>query len=454
MTASKTSACPSCGGPVLSDAKFCAACGTHLARTETLTPSAAVEAAAAPTPSARALPTITEMVAAAVPIVAIVVLGIVAPSVFTSPDAFFVYAFVQACVFLVVIRFFDLYEREPLSRIALMALWGATGAGFLALLGNGVISAILDEDLELAFGAAISASPVEEIAKGIALIAAFQLSRWANRRFGILESEGVTDGIVYGAAVGMGFALAEDIFYFFKFANESVATGLDVFLTRVASSAGRCSDTRSSLPRSEPVSVSQRGVEVASGGTAGPRSDSWSPCCSTQSGTALILSSFCRATVGIQPSRFGAVSKGVRATARESPLARNPASSIPTRPRHAVTRVIFYVALVAFAVAVALWLRHQRSIIRFELAEEVNAGLITRPEWELTPRYWRRTRWYWELLREGKLEQWRLVRRIHNELADLAFLKWRVRRNRGNPAEVERRRHGIANLRAHLATAV
>jgi RsiW-degrading membrane proteinase PrsW (M82 family) len=239
MTASKTSACPSCGGPVLSDAKFCAACGTHLARTETLTPSAAVEAAAAPTPSARALPTITEMVAAAVPIVAIVVLGIVAPSVFTSPDAFFVYAFVQACVFLVVIRFFDLYEREPLSRIALMALWGATGAGFLALLGNGVISAILDEDLELAFGAAISASPVEEIAKGIALIAAFQLSRWANRRFGILESEGVTDGIVYGAAVGMGFALAEDIFYFFKFANESVATGLDVFLTRVASSAGR-----------------------------------------------------------------------------------------------------------------------------------------------------------------------------------------------------------------------
>ena len=67
-------------------------------------------------------------------------------------------------------------------------------------------------------------------------------------------------------------------------------------------------------------------------------------------------------------------------------------------------------------------------MIRLELAEEVDSGLIGREEWEAMPRYWRRSARYWRLLWEGKLERWRLVRRVHNELVDLAFLKWRIKK--------------------------
>ena len=44
----------------------------------------------------------------------------------------FVFALIQTVVFLLLIRFLDLYEREPLSILALLALWGAVGATFLS----------------------------------------------------------------------------------------------------------------------------------------------------------------------------------------------------------------------------------------------------------------------------------------------------------------------------------
>jgi len=102
----------------------------------------------------------------------------------------------------------------------------------------------------------------------------------------------------------------------------------------------------------------------------------------------------------------------------------------------------------AFFVAIFLWLLYQRRMIRLELAEEVDSGLIGREEWEAMPRYWRRSARYWRLLWEGKLERWRLVRRVHNELVDLAFLKWRIRKVGGGRGRVERRRRRISNLKS------
>ena len=85
-----------------------------------------------------------------------------------------------------------------------------------------------------------------------------------------------------------------------------------------------------------------------------------------------------------------------------------------------MTGIVDYAFVTAFFVAIFLWLLYQRRIIRSELAEEVDSGLIGREEWEAMPRYWRRSAWYWRLLREGKLERWRLIRRVHNELVDFA----------------------------------
>ena len=144
------------------------------------------------------------------------------------------FALIQAIVFLVLIRFLDLYEREPLTVLAIMAAWGATGAVALSLAGNGIVLGLLPQMVDETFGPAIAAPLVEEVAKGLALVIAFCLSWWAARRFGFLEFEGLTDGIVYGAAVGLGFAFTEDLLYLMNVANEQgLEAGLSEYASRV-----------------------------------------------------------------------------------------------------------------------------------------------------------------------------------------------------------------------------
>jgi len=74
-----------------------------------------------------------------------------------TPDFFFVFALIQSVLFLLLIRFLDLYEREPLAILALMAAWGATGAVALSLIGNGIVLAALPPEVEAVFGPAIAA---------------------------------------------------------------------------------------------------------------------------------------------------------------------------------------------------------------------------------------------------------------------------------------------------------
>jgi hypothetical protein len=107
-----------------------------------------------------------------------------------------------------------------------------------------------------------------------------------------------------------------------------------------------------------------------------------------------------------------------------------------------------YLLLVGFIVLIVLWLRYQRGVIREELIEEADAGLISRTEWQLLPNYWQRTRWYWQLLKTGQWERWRLLQRMHNELVGLALLKRRARRRGAEDPDIERRRRLIEVLKA------
>ena len=119
-----------------------------------------------------------------------------------NPGFYMSYAVIQAVVVLLLIRLVDLYERQPLSLLALMAGWGATGAAAIALLGNEAVKSMLDPAARIVFGNAIAPPIVEESAKGLALIAAVGPIRLLSRRLGVPVFEGVTAGIVYGAAVG------------------------------------------------------------------------------------------------------------------------------------------------------------------------------------------------------------------------------------------------------------
>lgn len=282
---------------------------------------------------------------------------------------------------------------------------------------------------------------MEETSKGFALVVVFALSYLLARRFGGLEFNGVTDGIVYGAAVGLGFSFAEDILYFLNYTAEGgLGQGLEVYLQRV-----------------DFLGVGQLGHAIYTGTFgAGLGLATWS-----RSWLArfffpllgLVAAMFMHAVHnGLVPLvmvlRFG-LSDTVAAFSGES-LPVDLVERMDATFAFASLAVTLsnYLFAALFFGAIALWLLYQRRVIRSELAEEVGFGLISEAEWEILPRYWRRSRWYRQVLWTGKVEQWRVLRRVHNELVDLAFLKWRIRRMGGDSGRVERLRRRIRNLKS------
>jgi RsiW-degrading membrane proteinase PrsW (M82 family) len=363
-----------------------------------------------------------------------------------QPEFLVPFALIQAVVFLLLVRFLDLYEREPLNVLALMAAWGATGAVALSLVGNAIILGLLPPAVEETFGSAIAAPLVEEVAKGLAVAVVFCLSWWAARRFGFLELEGLTDGMVYGTAVGLGFAFTEDLLYLFNTADErGLGAGLSEYASRV-----------------DFFGVGQLGhaVYTAAFG-AGLGLATWSRSWRGRLGLpvlGLVAAMLMHAVHNGLPAfvlawRYGlenavaamggqSVPEGVFAQMQATAEAANTASKVAD-----YAFVILYIALAV------IWLLYQRSVIRDELAEEAGAGLLPREEWEMMFRYWLRSKWYWQLLWEGKLERCRLLRRIHNELVDLAFLKRRLQQASDLQGQIERRRKRIAYLRSLEAIA-
>lgn len=117
-------------------------------------------------------------------------------------------AVVPILSYLMFIWWLDRYEREPIWLVGLTFLWGAIGAIILSLVG----SMLLGLSLALVFGISgntatdtiVIAPIVEEITKGIVIVLLF-MSR---------DFDNTTDGIVYGAAVGLGFAMTENFLYF------------------------------------------------------------------------------------------------------------------------------------------------------------------------------------------------------------------------------------------------
>src|SRR5215210_5215581 len=357
------------------------------------------------------------------------------------PYFFVTYALIQAILFLLLIRFLDLYEREPLAVLTLVAAWGATGAVALSLIGNEAVLDLLPPPLREVLGPAVSGPVVEEAAKGLALVAAFLLSRWAARRFGFLEFDGPTDGIVYGAAVGLGFAFTEDFLYLLNTAGgQGLGAGLSEYASRV-----------------DFFGVGQLGHAVYSGAFgAGLGLATWSRSWWGRLGfpilgvaVAMLMHAFHNGLVSVVlVRRCGLENTSAAIGGRNMPGELFTRMHDTAESASAVAEAADYAFVAIFVAAVALWLRHQRRVIRDELAEEVKTGLISREEWEMMPRYWRRSRTYWRLLWEGKLERWRLLRRVHNELVDLAFLKRRLRQADEDRGRVEKRRRRIASLRS------
>ena len=123
-------------------------------------------------------------------------------------------AIIPMSIYLVLIWKFDRYDREPFKLVFTNYLWGALGAIVLALLGSFLLTAVasffINDNLQLSrFGAIVVAPIVEETTKGM-----FLLITISNKKF-----DNITDGIVYGGAIGLGFGMTENFLYFVSYAD-------------------------------------------------------------------------------------------------------------------------------------------------------------------------------------------------------------------------------------------
>lgn len=103
------------------------------------------------------------------------------------------------------VRYIDRWEPEPRRLLVFAVAWGAIAAVAIAL-GVDLVITLLVGRLPEAFSAVVQAPIVEEIAKGLGILLLFVFAR---RAF-----DGPVDGIVYGALIGAGFALTENVQYF------------------------------------------------------------------------------------------------------------------------------------------------------------------------------------------------------------------------------------------------
>lgn len=123
-------------------------------------------------------------------------------------------AFSLPLIFLVIIRNSARYGREPWATVLKTFAWGAVFSVIIALVFSLILLLSLSQiepindwfarrfsDAGAAIGVLVVAPIVEEAAKGIGAT--------AGRR----QTQSKTDGLVYGAAAGLGFSATENLIY-------------------------------------------------------------------------------------------------------------------------------------------------------------------------------------------------------------------------------------------------
>jgi protease PrsW len=121
-------------------------------------------------------------------------------------------------VALIVYRL-DLFEHEPIPMLIAAVVWGGIIATSLAIYANDAWGSVVGKvapTIALDWGAAIVAPPVEELLKLAGVVVLWLIVSD--------EFDGTLDGFVYGAMVGLGFTVVEDVMYFM---SSVYASGID-----------------------------------------------------------------------------------------------------------------------------------------------------------------------------------------------------------------------------------
>ena len=117
---------------------------------------------------------------------------------------------IPAAFYAGVILRLDRYESEPMRVVMACFAWGAIGAILLSIVASiifeGVVADYLGPEFAPGLTVVLGAPLIEETCKGVALLVVLLIARD--------EFDTTLDGLVYGALVGAGFAMTENILYF------------------------------------------------------------------------------------------------------------------------------------------------------------------------------------------------------------------------------------------------
>jgi RsiW-degrading membrane proteinase PrsW (M82 family) len=299
------------------------------------------------------------------------------------------FGILQAVIYLLFMRAIDLYEREPLRYVIPVFLWGFAVATTVSLVFNTLfrltLSSVTSVKTASFFTAVVEAPVVEECSKGLALLLIFFIAYLVRRRSGLMEFAGVMDGIVYGSAVGFGFAIAEDLLYGLQY-------GPETFLVRRIfggfAHASFTSLTGIGLGLVPWVQSRVLKVVLPVLGLMG----------------AILL----HATFNFTATVFGPVGY-----------------------------LVLFCVILVYIIVIFVWLYIERRAIREELKDEVSTGTITAQEYAILPSYFRTTGYYTKLIFTGRLGAWNRARKLNAAAVDLALAK-RLARRAGSPGSMDR----------------
>ncbi len=126
----------------------------------------------------------------------------------------FIAAILPMLFYLIVLWRMDKYDREPLLFVLAHFLWGAFGAIILGISGSlllGSLTGIIGptSNISKLIQTIIFAPLSEEIAKGAFLLYSINSKKFDN----------ITDGLLYGGVIGLGFGMTENFLYFLTYGN-------------------------------------------------------------------------------------------------------------------------------------------------------------------------------------------------------------------------------------------
>jgi RsiW-degrading membrane proteinase PrsW (M82 family) len=282
---------------------------------------------------------------------------------------------VSAVILLVVVAlvwWVDRYDREPLHLVAMVFLWGATAAPLLTVAVFGVIDRLssgVEETTNVALiGLSVVTPMIEELSKAVAVVLVVVFSS---------KFDNPTDGVVYGTAVGLGFAVSENVIYGISagFHLQSAAGILVLVGGRTLLSAGVHAVSSATFG-------GFLGHAVMSGKLLSKTA--WAV-------TGLLAAVLLHGSWNFSLARFGPMG--------ESGTPRLWLAALP-------------VLYVVYTMTLALFLHSEHRILKRQLGDEVALGLV--PSWvlDVIPFYRRRVRANWWPSRSERTVIARLLTRV------------------------------------------